>query len=392
MRSTQNVIDSTQILFGEFNNRTSTEAWNFNPSDIRLAEADDYLILRRSRNSCRGPVARSPGVDMVRFGIIGFGLHAVKRMVPGFRYARNCRLVALSRRDLAQARESSRQFDVPLAFDSVEDMCRHPEVDAVFVATPNVCHLHDVLTAVKHGKAALCEKPMAMNADECRKMMDSADAAGVKLGVAQVFRFEDSVNFVRDRVASGQLGKIVLARAAFAYPGRSSARKWINDRATGGGTVADVGVHCIDALRYVLQDEVVRVQALTTSDEASWDVDATGAIVLQFSRGALATVMITMRASYRTVVELIGEAAAVSGENAFSVDVPLHIDVTRNGQLVESREFCNERAYGTMLDAFADWVEHGREFAAPGEEGLRNQTVIDAAYASAASGLAVDLG
>src|SRR5512133_2751710 len=127
---------------------------------------------------------------MIRFGIIGFGLHAVKRMVPGFRYAQNCRLVALSRRDMAQARESAREFDVPLAFDSVEELCRHSEVDAVFVATPNICHLSDVLTAVKYGKAVLCEKPMAMNADECRQMVEAANAAGVKLGVAQVFRFE----------------------------------------------------------------------------------------------------------------------------------------------------------------------------------------------------------
>jgi predicted dehydrogenase len=328
---------------------------------------------------------------MIRFGIVGFGLHAVKRMLPGFGHARESELIALSRRDLNEARESAHKFDVPFAFDSVEGLCRHPEVDAVFVATPNACHLSDVLTAVKYGKPVLCEKPMAMNSDECRQMVEAANAAGVNLGVAQVFRFEDSVKYMRDRVASGALGNVVLARAAFAYPGRSSARKWINDRATGGGTVADVGVHCIDALRFVLQDEVVRVQAQTMTDEASGDVDASGALVVQFRRGTLATIMVTMRAAYRTSVELVGEGGTLTGENAFSVEVPLHIDLTQNGKLVDKREFSNEKAYGTMLDAFAAWVEHGGDFPAPGEEGLRNQMVIDAAYESAASGRAVDL-
>lgn len=328
---------------------------------------------------------------MIRFGIVGFGLHAVKRMMPGFGYAQNCRVVALSRRDMAIAKESAREYDVPLAFDSVEELCRHPEVDAVFVTTPNVCHLQDVLTAVKWGKAVLCEKPLAMNADECRRMVKAAKAAGVKFGVAQVFRFEDSVKFVREQVATGALGKVVLARAAFAYLGRGSARKWINDRAIGGGTIADVGVHCIDALRYVLQDEVVRVQALTMSDEASGDVDASGALVLQFKGGTLATVSVTMRAAYRTAIELIGEAGAVRGENAFSVEVPLHVDVSRDGKLVESRHFYNETSYGAMLDGFAAWMEQGREFAAPAQEGLRNQMVIDAAYESAQTGRAVEL-
>lgn len=329
---------------------------------------------------------------MIRFGIVGFGLHAVKRMMPGFGYSENCRVVALSRRDMAQARESAQQFGVPLAFDSADELCRHPEVDAVFVTTPNVCHLSDVLTALKHGKAVLCEKPMAMNAEECRQMVQAAKGAGVKLGVAQVFRFEDTVNYVRERVDSGKLGKIVLARAAFAYPGRNSARKWINNRATGGGTVADVAVHCIDALRYVLRDEVVRVDAQTMGDEASGDVDASGALVLRFSRGTLATVMVTMRAAYRTSLELVGEAGSISGENAFSVDWPVQVVVSRDGEIAETREFENKRAYGKMLDGFADWVENGREFAAVGEEGLRNQLIIDAAYESAASGRTVNLG
>lgn len=329
---------------------------------------------------------------MIRYGIIGFGLHAVKRMIPGFRGATNSQLVALSRRDREKARQSGLQYDVALTFDSVDDLCRHPDVDAVFVATPNVCHLNDVLTAARHRKAILCEKPMAMNAAECRQMVDAARSAGVKFGVAQVFRFEDSVRHIRHVVESGHLGDIALARAEFAYPGRNHARTWINDRSIGGGTVADVGVHCIDALRFILQDEVVRVQALTASDAESGEVDASGALAMQFSRGTLATVMVTMRADYRTPLELVGSHGALTADNAFTVDAPLNIQVQQKDKPAQSLQFCNADAYSRMLDSFSAWVEGTADFIAPGEEGLRNQMVVDAAYESARSGCAVSIG
>src|SRR5438270_11303149 len=134
---------------------------------------------------------------MVRFGIAGFGLHAVRRLMPGFALARNCRVTALSRRDMGKARASAEVHKIPLAFDSIAELSRSPEVDAVLVTTPNAMHLADVLTALEHGKPVLCEKPMGMNAAECRKMVEAARKAKLLLGVAQVFRFEDSTARLR---------------------------------------------------------------------------------------------------------------------------------------------------------------------------------------------------
>src|SRR5262245_44996293 len=93
---------------------------------------------------------------MVRFGIVGFGLHAVRRLMPGFSLARSCQVTALSRRDIGKAREAAEQYKIPLAFDSVADLCRSSEVDAVLVTTPNSLHLPDVLTGIEHGKPVLC--------------------------------------------------------------------------------------------------------------------------------------------------------------------------------------------------------------------------------------------
>ena len=149
------------------------------------------------------------------------------------------------------------------------------------------------MLALRCGKPVLCEKPMGMDADECRQMVEGARSAGLLLGVAQVFRFENSTARLRERVAAGQIGRPVFARAEFSYPGRNHARTWINDATlAGGGPIADVGVHCVDALRYILQDEVVQVSAQATRDAASRDVEAAAALVLGFSRGTLGTVLV----------------------------------------------------------------------------------------------------
>src|SRR3974390_1273561 len=165
---------------------------------------------------------------MVRFGIAGFGLHAVKRLMPGFASARNCTVTALTRRDSERARASAQEYGIAHAFTSTAEMCACPDVDVVFVATPDALHLADVLDAAGHGKHILVEKPMAMNADEARQMEEAAHAAGVLLGVAQVMRFEASVPCFRERVSSGAIGKPVLARAAFVCPLLQRARTRVN--------------------------------------------------------------------------------------------------------------------------------------------------------------------
>src|ERR1700733_11067523 len=324
---------------------------------------------------------------MIRFGIAGFGLHAVRRLMPGFALAQNCKVVALSRRDAAKAREASERYAIPYFFGATEELCRCPEVDAVFVATPNAKHRADVITAVSEGKPVLCEKPMGMNAEECRQMIEAAQRAGVLLGVAQIFRFEESTARFRARVARGDVGWPVFARAEFSFPGLGHARTWMSDRRiAGGGAIADVGVHCIDALRYILEDEVVRVDARTRRDENSGDVEAAALMILELSRGTLATVLVSTRAHYRTPIEIVGHGGVLRADDALNVDKPIRIEYWREGKLVEEEKVSNHLAYARQVDAFAAAVEGRAEFPVPGEEGLKNQLILDAAYRSAESG------
>jgi 1,5-anhydro-D-fructose reductase (1,5-anhydro-D-mannitol-forming) len=325
---------------------------------------------------------------MVRFGVLGFGLHAERRLVGGFAGARHARLSALSRRDSARAERSAEKFAVPHAFGSAEELCRSREVDAILVATPNACHCADTLLALSHGKPVLCEKPMAMNANECRRMIAAAHTAGLPLGVAQVFRFNNSVIRLRERVEAGEIGRPIYARAEFCIPGRGHPRVWMYDRAlAGGGALADLGVHCIDVLRFILQDDIVAQDARASSDSDSGDVEAAASLLLQFGRGALGAVMVSSRAAYRTPVEIVGEGGTLFARPAFSLDEPVLIEQRRGGELVDTERLFNSGSFARMLDAFALTVESKQPFACPGEEGLQNQIVLDAAYSRLAGSL-----
>jgi len=326
---------------------------------------------------------------MIRYGILGFGLHAVRRLMPGFALARDSRVTALSRRGIQTARASAAQFNIANAFDSGPELCRSSEVDAVFVATPNVSHLQDVLSAVEAGKPVLCEKPMGMNATECRQMVEAARRARVLLGVAHVFRFERSTAVLRERLAAGQVGKPVFARSEFSYPARTHPRKWLTDaKIAGGGPIADVGVHCIDALRYILGDEVIRVTASGISDDQSGDVEASAVLSLEFARRTLASVLVSIRAEYRTPLEIVGEKGVLRADDAFNVERPIEIELRRGGSVVEKETVSNGDAYARQVDMFSGAIEGENEFAAIGEEGWQNQEILDAAYRSLKSGRA----
>jgi len=258
-------------------------------------------------------------------------------------------------------------------------------VDAVFVSSPDALHCADVLTASQHRKPVLCEKPMAMNASEAHTMVEAARKAGVTLGVAHVMRFEESVKFFRKRIAAGAIGRPQVARADFFAPLLTSARTWVNDpKLATGGPLADIGVHCIDTLRFVLGDEVRAVAARAHYDSHGV-MEASAATVLEFESGMLASVSVSARSPYQTFLEVSGETGVLSALNALTIERPVTVELRRGFELGESKEVSNADAYAAELDAFAAAIEEGRDFEIPGEEGLKNQLILDAAFRSVKS-------
>lgn len=326
---------------------------------------------------------------MIRFGILGFGLHAVKRVTPAYALAKHCTVTALSRRDLSEAQASAARHNIAHAFASGKELCSSPEVDAVYVASPDAFHCRDVLTALEHSKPVLCEKPMAMNGAEARRMVEAAERAGLLLGVGQVYRFERSVGRMMEVVRAGTIGRPLFARAEFSYPGLSHPRQWLRDPSLAcGGPIADAGVHCLDTLRFILQDEVESVQTTAAYDDPSSPLETSATINLRFRGGAAADINVSVLTGYATPVEVVGERGWVRAENCFVIDRPVELVVNAGG--AEAREMLNNSdAFARQLDAFALALEGGEPFPVPGAEGLRNQLILDAIYESASTRQAV---
>jgi predicted dehydrogenase len=327
---------------------------------------------------------------MIRYGILGFGLHAVKRLMPGFTQAKHCTVTGLWRRDRQKAQEVVREYSqFPLrAYDSPEALCASSDIDAIFVASPDALHLEHVLIAVQHGKSVLCEKPMGMSVAECERMIGAADRHGVLLGIAQNFRFERSVNRIREIVSEGGIGKPLLAQSEFHYPALHSPRTWIADASLAcGGPIGDVAVHCVDALRYILQDEVGSVFARAQHDQDSGRLESAAMLLLEFQKGTIANVTVSARSEYRTPLWITGDRALVGAEDALTVEHPITLHLKPAGGEPATEQVSNETAYADQVDAFALSIEQGVPFAAPGIEGLRNQRVLDAAYRSIESGM-----
>jgi len=314
--------------------------------------------------------------------------------MPGFADAKQCTVTGLWRRDPQKAQEAIRQYPkfALQIYETADALCASPEIDAIFVASPDALHLEHVLTAVRHRKPVLCEKPMAMNAREAAQMVEAAEKAGVLLGIAHNFRFEQSVNRMRDAISSGAFGRPLLARSEFHYFMRHHPRKWLKDPALAcGGPVGDVAVHGIDALRYILQDEVGSVFARALFDDDSGAVEAAAIVLLEFSRGTIADVTVSTRAEYRTPLWITCEGGMIGAEDALTVDHAVDVQTKAIAGEAKTERVLNNRTYSDQVDAFAMAVQQGTAFAIPGREGFINQEILDAAYTSIKTGQRVQL-
>ena len=323
----------------------------------------------------------------VRFAILGFGHHAVKRLVSAFAASEQTVLTGMWRRDQAAAAQNCRDFGISHCFPTPEALCASPDVDAVFITSPDALHRDDTLLALRHGKVVLCEKPLAMHAHEAEEMAAAAEAAGLLFGVAQNLRYNRSLDLIRDRIAAGDIGAPQLAASQFTYLADGTPRAWINDLDLAcGGPIGDVGVHCIDALRYVLGQEVVSVATLAQARSNASSVEAHALLQLELTGNIFAAVTVSALSPYRTAIEVSGSDGVLTAENGLTVDQPVEVALRRGGRLIDTTMVDNADGYTLMLDSFAQAYRGGETFRATGRDGLQNMRVLDAAYKSWHSG------
>jgi 1,5-anhydro-D-fructose reductase (1,5-anhydro-D-mannitol-forming) len=188
---------------------------------------------------------------------------------------------------------------------------------------------------------------------------------------------------MREQIRSGKIGKPQLAHAEYAYPADLAPRKWIMDPTlAAGGPIADVGVHCIDALRYVLDEDVQSVSTLASKAHPQDKVEATASLQMEMTGGVFGNVTVSARAPYRTLIEITGSDGVLLAENGFTVDRPVDVVLRRAGEVIETATLDNADGYTRMFDSFALALRGEEAFAATGEDGVRNMAALDAAFRS----------
>ncbi len=321
----------------------------------------------------------------VRYGIIGFGMFAERTIAPAVRMSPCSELVAIQKRSLAEAKKKARAFDIPLAFDSARELVQNKDVDAVFIVSANSAHAPETITAAGGGKHVLVEKPMALNIREAESMIKACSENKVKLMVAHMVRFSPLIIRMKELMKSGLIGKITFIKSEFIYDGRLSHRPWLVDRKiAGGGPVFDIGVHCLDTTRFLLDDQVVSVKSQLDPLPTETKTESTVQLALKFSRGTTAGIFCSYAAPIRrSFIEVIGEKGVLSAENfSYNNHTPLlKIMTGENDKITEMREekISVPDLYEKEITLFSNCILNNTPSPVPGEEGLINQRVLDEA-------------
>ncbi|MER3397302.1 MAG: fructose reductase [Chloroflexota bacterium] len=327
------------------------------------------------------------------WAIISTGRHPDARMAPAINRARNSRLVAVMSRDLDRAKAFAARHGALRAYDSLEAVLADPDVQAVYIASPNHLHAEQTIAAVQAGKHVLCEKPMALTVEDGRRMVEAARAAGVKLGVAFHCRHHPAHRWAREVVGSGGLGEIVYATACWSALALGPRPEWWSKpEQVGGGAIMGTGVHVLDLLRFVLGREVVEVFAYQDSPP----IEFTDSILLRFDDGSTAHVVCSRKVAYpNNDLNIYGVAGRVRAYDTISTDLKGSLEVV-TGAGTTSETFEAEdpaRAlYVGLVEDFARAVLDGGEPAATGEDGLKNIEVTLAVFEANRTGRAVRVG
>jgi 1,5-anhydro-D-fructose reductase (1,5-anhydro-D-mannitol-forming) len=321
----------------------------------------------------------------IRYGILGFGNFAERTIAPAIQASPNSELIAIQKRSLKAAEEKARAFQVPLAFDSVEKLVHHPDVDAVFAVSAVVQHAHDTITAALAGKHVLVEKPMAMNAAEAEHMINVCRSKNVKLMVGHMVRLSPLVFRMKELIHSGMIGKVEFVKAEYMYDARLSLRRWMWDKKiAGGGAAFDIGVHCLDTIRYLLDDEVVSVKSQLAPIPTETATEQTSLLAIKFSQGTPASIYCSFVSSFRrSILEIIGQEGVLSAESFTSsnMTIPLKIVLGKNGMAAETSEeiVVIPNLYEKEVTLFSESILKNTAVPIPGNEGLKNQLVLDEA-------------
>jgi predicted dehydrogenase len=320
-------------------------------------------------------------VAALRWGVLSTAKIGRTKVITAMKKAERCEVVGIASRDTNRARQVAEELSIPRHYGSYEDLLADDESDAVYIPLPNHMHARWTTAAARAGKHVLCEKPLAMNADEAQEMADICVAEGVKLSEAFMYRLHPTWVAVRELVASGRIGDLQTVQSWFSYynDDTSDIR---NISEVGGGALYDIGCYNVNLSRMLFGTEPVRVEAFMERD-ASLGVDVLASGILEFERG-VATFTCSTRAERDQRVHVYGTKGHISVGIPFNIppDVPTKVYLTAGGDPpvnpdTQVLEFKPVDQYTIQAEAFSRAVLDDGPVPLPPEDSVANMRVID---------------
>ncbi len=328
-------------------------------------------------------------MEPVRFGIISTAKIALERVIPAMQQGEHTTIVAIASRDLEKAKAAAEQFGIPKAYGAYENLLADPEVEAVYNPLPNHLHVPVSIAAAKAGKHVLCEKPIALDAEEAKTLIEARDGAGVTMAEAFMVRHHPQWLKARELVREGRIGNLRAIQAIFSYM-NVDPDNVRNQAGIGGGGLYDIGCYPIVTSRFIFGSEPVRAIGLLERDP-NFQTDRLCSAILHFPEGQVQFACSTQLVPQQRM-QILGTTGRIDLDIPFT---PLQGETSRillddgsHRGFHSSEEFTFHgiNQYTLQGDHFARVVRGEASLDFPLEDAVKNMAVIDALYRSGKSG------
>jgi predicted dehydrogenase len=320
----------------------------------------------------------------IRYAVIGLGYISQIAVLPSFAHAaKNSELTALVSGDPKKLKQLGEKYGVERlnSYDEYDDLLASGDIDAVYIALPNHLHHEYTLRAARAGIHVLCEKPMAVTVEECKEMISACQQSNVKLMIAYRLHFEETNLKAIEIVNSGRIGDPRIFNSVFTMQveeGNIRLR-----RETGGGTLYDIGIYCINAARYLFRSEPTEVMAITANngEERFKEVEEMTSAIMHFPNERLANFSCGFGAADVSAYQVVGTKGELRVDPAYEFADELRHALTINGK-TRVRTFSRRDQFAPQLLYFSECILMDKEPEPSGEEGMNDVRIIRGLYRS----------
>lgn len=329
----------------------------------------------------------------VRWGILSTADIGMRKVTPGIMKSAHSEVVGLASRDLVKARAAADQLGIAKAYGSYEEMLADPEIDAVYNPLPNHLHVELTLAANAAGKHVLCEKPIAITAQEAKRLRTCRSDKLVM--EAFMVRFHGQWARAREIARSGEIGEVRAVRGLFSYFNDDPANVR-NMADIGGGATLDIGCYPVTAGRFFFEDEPQRVISLVDRDP-NFRTDRQASVIADFGRGRQLVFLVSTQLVNAQSIEIIGTKGRIEIVVPFNAPADeataILIDqgLSPDGYLSRREIIASQDQYTEMAEAFALAVLGEQSLPYGVEDAVRSMQVLDAIFESERTGGWVDV-